>query len=82
MNSNLGAYLGTGSLAGDFQGNVNVNGKIFLSSGNILMDHPLDAANKFLCHSLVGSSDMKNIYDGIAMLDADGKAEIEFPNWF
>ena len=25
---------------------------------------------------------MKNIYDGIAILDANGEAEIEFPDWF
>ena len=30
----------------------------------------------------VESSDMKNIYDGVVVLDADGKAEIELPDWF
>jgi hypothetical protein len=46
------------------------------------IDHPLDPENKFLFHSCVESPDMKNVYDGIAVLDAKGEAVIEMPEWF
>src|SRR5262249_2584442 len=32
--------------------------------------------------SFVESPDMKNIYDGIAVLDDAGEAEVELPSWF
>jgi hypothetical protein len=41
------------------------------------IDHPLDPANKYLNHSAVESPDMKNIYDGVVTLDADGEAVVE-----
>jgi hypothetical protein len=46
------------------------------------IDNPLDPANKYLCHSFVESPDMKNVYDGVVVLDRKGKAEIELPDWF
>jgi hypothetical protein len=46
------------------------------------VDDPLDPANKYLCHSFVESPDMKNVYDGVVVLDRKGKAEIELPDWF
>jgi hypothetical protein len=47
-----------------------------------MIDDPTDPANKYLSHSCVESSDMKNIYDGIAILDGSGEAIVEFPEWF
>src|SRR5205085_11496859 len=35
-----------------------------------------------LCHSFVESPDMKNIYDGVAVLDNRGEAVVELPEWF
>jgi hypothetical protein len=32
-------------------------------------DHPLDSANKYMNHSFVESPEMKNVYDGVAVLD-------------
>ena len=46
------------------------------------IDHPLDPANKYLSHFFVESPDMKNIYDGVATLDANGEAVIQMPEWF
>jgi hypothetical protein len=33
-------------------------------------------------HSFVESPDMKNIYDGVVTLDADGQAQVSLPAWF
>ena len=50
--------------------------------GNFKIDHPLDPLNKFLQHSFVESPDMKNVYDGLVILDNHGEAWITLPNWF
>jgi hypothetical protein len=68
--------------AGYFVGNVLVTGTLTKGAVAFKIDHPLDPANKYLSHSSVESPDMKNIYDGIAVLDADGEAEVELPPWF
>ena len=68
--------------AGHFFGNVVVQGTIEKSGGSFKIDHPLDPANKYLYHSFVESPDMKNIYDGVVRLDADGAAVVELPEWF
>jgi hypothetical protein len=69
--------------AGYFDGNVNVTGTCCgAGAGSFRIDHPLDPANQYLYHSAVESPDMKNIYDGIAILDDKGEAWIEMPNWF
>jgi hypothetical protein len=63
-------------------GRVNVRGHLSKSGGSFKIDHPLDPANKYLCHSFVESPDMKNVYDGVVALDDKGEAEIELPDWF
>ena len=63
-------------------GNLNVSGTLSKSSGTFKIDHPLDPANKYLSHSFVESPDMKNVYDGVVVLDSKGEAEIELPRWF
>lgn len=70
------------SYAGIFVGNVEIFGNLSKSSGSFRIDHPLDPANKYLNHSFVESPDMKNIYDGVATLDANGEAVVVFPDWF
>jgi hypothetical protein len=70
------------SLAGDFHGDVHVSGKLMKDGGGFQIDHPLDPAHKSLSHSFVESPDMKNLYDGVVVLDANGEAEIELPSWF
>jgi hypothetical protein len=80
--SGFRAYLGAPSVAGDFYDDIYVHGKVTTEVGVFKIDHPLDPANKYLSHSFVNSPDMKNIYDGIVTLDANGKAEVKLPEWF
>jgi hypothetical protein len=42
----------------------------------------MDSANKYLNHSFVESPEMKNVYDGVAVLDANGEAAVMLPDWF
>jgi hypothetical protein len=69
-------------LAGEFDGDVNIIGNLSKSGGSFKIDHPLDPANKYLSHSFVESPDMKNVYDGVVTLDAQGEAVVELPEWF
>jgi hypothetical protein len=73
---------GANALAGYFEGNVSVTGTLTKSGGSFKIDHPLDPANKYLSHSFVESPDMKNVYDGVVVLDADGQAWVSLPEWF
>jgi hypothetical protein len=68
--------------AGGFHGNVYVTGSLSKGGGGFKIDHPLDPANKYLNHSFVESADMKNMYDGIALLNTHGEAVVELPEWF
>jgi hypothetical protein len=72
----------TSGVAGFFQGPVQVVGTLSKSSGGFRIDHPMDSANKYLNHSFVESSEMKNVYDGVAVLDAKGEAVVMLPDWF
>jgi hypothetical protein len=63
------AYLALRDLAGGFLGDVYVSGSLKKAGGGFQIDHPLDPSHKYLSHSFVESSDMKNIYDGVAHLD-------------
>ena len=73
---------GTGALAGQFLGNVSVSGTLSKGGGSFQIDHPLDPENKYLYHSFVESPDMMNVYNGNVVLDADGHAWVELPDWF
>jgi len=68
----------------DLGGHVDVFGNFTVVTGNkqFKIDHPLDPENKYLLHNCVESSDMKNIYDGVARLDKDGAAWVYLPEWF
>jgi hypothetical protein len=71
--------------AGFFDGGVTVaNGDLTVVNGNkpFKIDHPLDPQNKYLLHNAVESSERKNVYDGVALLDEDGEARVELPEWF
>src|SRR5215208_961823 len=72
----------TVGLAAYLSGDVKISGNLQKAGGSFKIDHPLDPANKYLCHSFVESPDMKNVYDGVVVLDRKGKAEIELPDWF
>jgi hypothetical protein len=68
--------------AGYFRGNVNVTGTLGKGGGGFKIDHPLDPENRYLYHSFVESPDMKNVYDGVAVLEANGQATVELPDYF
>jgi hypothetical protein len=51
-------------------------------AGSFKIDHPLDPLHKVLRHSFVESPDMKNVYDGIVVLDKQGTAWVTLPEWF
>ena len=57
----------------------NLDGK---PGGQFKIDHPLDPANEYLCHSFVELPDMKNVYDSVITLDNKGEADIDLPSWF
>ncbi|MEK7505595.1 MAG: hypothetical protein AAB597_01725 [Patescibacteria group bacterium] len=63
-------------------GDASILGTLSKGSGSFVIDHPLDPKNKLLYHSFVESPDVKNIYDGIAVLDDKGETTIELPNYF
>jgi hypothetical protein len=71
-----------GYYAAILRGKVKITGNLEKAGGSFKIDHPLDPANKYLCHSFVESPDMKNVYDGVVVLDDKGEAEIKLPDWF
>jgi hypothetical protein len=68
--------------AGEFYGDVRVNGTLEKAGGGFRIDHPQNAEDKYLTHSFVESDDMKNVYDGVAILDGSGAASVDLPDWF
>jgi hypothetical protein len=77
-----GKGAGTTGLAGYFDGTVTVTGYLTKSGGGFQIDHPLDPEHKLLNHSFVESPDMKNVYDGVVVLDQLGEATVALPDWF
>ena len=69
-------------LAGRFDGDVFVQGTLSKSGGSFKIDHPQDPENMFLSHSFVESPDMKNIYDGVVILNNQGQAIVTLPSYF
>ena len=92
LNSGNYGYLGSSGYgvvgssssgyAGYFYGPVRVTGYLTKLGGGFQIDHPLDPENKYLNHSFVESPEMKNIYDGVVVLDASGERWVELPEWF
>jgi hypothetical protein len=68
--------------AGFFDGKIEVAGPVIKSGGGFKIDHPLEPARKYLSHSFVESPEMKNVYDGVVSLDANGACGVELPEWF
>jgi trimeric autotransporter adhesin len=68
--------------AGNFDGDVNVTGSVITGTSDVRIDDPLDPANKYLVHTSVASSEMKNMYDGMVTLDGNGAASVPLPAWF
>jgi hypothetical protein len=62
--------------------NTQISNNVRNSGKYSTQNNPLDPENKYLYHSFVESPDMKNIYDGVVRLDADGEAVVQLPEWF
>ncbi len=77
-----GTVSSTNGYAGDFSGDVDIDGTIYSSVNDLRVDHPLDPANQYLVHASVESSEMKNIYDGNVTTDSQGHATVQLPEWF
>jgi hypothetical protein len=71
-----------GQYAGAFDGDVYISGTLIKGGGGFKIDHPLNPAQKYLSHSFVESPDMKNLYDGVVVLNAKGEATVKLPDWF
>lgn len=85
VNSASSAFQVTQNGAGlalDVNGDADVSGTLSKGGGAFKIDHPLDPANYYLYHSFVESPDMKNIYDGVAVCDSEGRAVVELPDYF
>lgn len=86
MRSNRGAFgltIGLLLLSGAVQAQIGGGyGALFAGAKFFKIDHPLDPANKYLMHAAVESSEMKNLYDGVAVLDPNGEARVDLPEWF
>lgn len=78
----LGAIAATINAVTTVTGAASVIGVLSKTTGSFMIDHPLDPKNKLLYHFFVESPDVKNIYDGIAVLDEKGGALIVLPNYF
>ena len=76
-----GGHTGSG-YAGYFLGRVGITGNLTKGGGAFKIDHPLNPENQYLYHSFVESPDMKNVYDGMATLDANGRVWVTLPDWF
>jgi hypothetical protein len=68
------------------QGNwygVFANGDMGASGTKTFMiDHPLDPENKYLKHYSMESPEVLNVYRGNVVLDANGQATVQLPNYF
>jgi hypothetical protein len=74
--------LSSGNFTTVITGNASVSGTFSKGAGSFKIDDPLDPANKYLYHSFVESPDMKNVYDGLVVLDKRGEAWVQLPEYF
>jgi len=77
VNSN---FNGSGTVF--IHSNLQVDGTVSKGGGSFRIDHPLDAANKYLSHSFVESPDMMNIYNGNVVTNKQGLAVVVLPDYF
>src|SRR5215471_21424939 len=80
----LGLNGAAEGVAGLFQGDVEITGKLKVDSGMKMfhIDHPLDPENKYLNHVAIESSEVLNVYSGNVTTDTNGDAVVTLPDWF
>jgi hypothetical protein len=64
------------------RGEVTVQGALHKAGGGFRIDHPLAPDEKYLSHSFVESPEMVNLYNGIAVTDENGQAQVSLPDYF
>ena len=79
--TNYGIYAIGTSYAGYFQGDVHITGTLTGGKSSTRIDHPLDPENMYLQQSFIESPDMKSVYDGNVVTDANGLATVELPEY-
>jgi len=52
------------------------------TGGTFSIDHPLRPTSAILNHYFVESPEMRNVYEGEALLDSRGRAEVSLPDYF
>ena len=52
------------------------------TGGSFTIDHPLEPETKILNHYFIEGPEMRNIYEGSAVLDASGKTGVILPDYF
>ncbi len=74
----------TDGIAGHFAGDVEITGKLTVTSGMKMfhIDHPLDPENKYLNHVAIESAEVLNVYSGNITTDTNGEAVVALPDWF
>ena len=82
VGDNGGCVTCAANKAGEFFGDVDIQGNLSKTGGTFKIDHPQDPANKYLIHSFVESPDMMNIYNGNITTDANGEAVVTMPSYF
>jgi len=65
-----------------FNHNVMVNGILMATQKQFVIDHPLDPEHKILRHYSIESDQLVNMYTGTVVLDAQGEAQVQMPDWF
>ncbi len=77
-----GLYARGTERAALLDGDVIVTGTVSDSVNVVRIDHPSEPEDRFLVHAAVESAELKNVYDGTAVLDEEGRATVELPEWF
>lgn len=67
---------------GNWYGVFSNNDMGAVGTKTFLIDYPLDPENKLLRHSSVESPEVLNLYRGSAILDSEGHAMVQLPEYF
>ena len=77
--SNSAAFNGTAATAAS---QVRCNNLLATGTKSFAIDDPLDPQGKILNHYCIESPEVVNLYRGAAILGADGRAEVQLPDYF
>ena len=87
VTSGPSATLASTTHAGDFKGDVRVEGNLH-ATGTItggakmfVIDHPIEPTQKYLRHASIESPELLTSYSGNAVFDEDGRAIVALPEY-